>query len=91
MTGPAWRVRSVEIVDDRRLSLQFADGLTGTVDLSDLFDDPEPGIFADLRDPALFRQVHLDHGAPTWPNGADLAPEGLYAAIRRKGVWTWSD
>lgn len=89
--GPAWRVRSVEVLDDRRLAVRFADGLSGTVDLSGLWDDAEPGVFASLKDPAMFRQVTVEHGAPTWPSGADLAPEGLYAAIRRDGVWTWED
>ena len=27
-----------------------------------------------LKDPAYFARVFLDLGAPTWPNGFDMAP-----------------
>jgi hypothetical protein len=30
-----------------------------------------------LRDEMFFKKVYLDHGAPTWPNGFDIAPEWL--------------
>ncbi len=64
-----------------RLWLRFADGSAGEVDLDDLvtFD----GIFAVLVDPAAFAAVRVDSEAGTvvWPNGADLDPDVLYAAV----------
>jgi len=44
-----------------------------------------PGVFQALRDPAVFRQVHLDHGAVTWPGEIDLAPDAMYDDIRNTG------
>jgi hypothetical protein len=32
-----------------------------------------------LRDEAYFGRVFLEFGAPTWPNGFDIAPEWLAA------------
>jgi len=40
-----------------------------------------------LRDPAEFAKARIDMGAVTWPNGADLAPDAMYDAIRSQGLW----
>ncbi len=58
------------------LRLRFADGVEGTVDLTgDLWGE----MFEPLQDPAYFAGVRLDEdGAPSWPNGLDLAPDALY-------------
>jgi len=44
-------------------------------------------IFGPLRDPAIFAQAQVVLGAVQWPNGADLAPDAMYDAIRERGVW----
>jgi hypothetical protein len=44
-------------------------------------------IFEALRDPALFSQAQVVLGAVQWPNGADLAPDAMYDAIRERGQW----
>ena len=44
-------------------------------------------VFEALRDPALFAKVQVVLGAIQWPNGADLAPDAMYDAIRERGVW----
>jgi hypothetical protein len=44
-------------------------------------------IFEPLRDPAIFVQDQVVLGAVQWPNGADLAPDAMYDAIRERGVW----
>jgi hypothetical protein len=66
------------------LSVQFADGTTGTVQF-------EPshltGVFAALKDPQTFRQAHIEAGAVTWPGELDLAPDAMYDAIKSHGVW----
>jgi len=33
----------------------------------------------------------LDYGAVAWPNGADIAPEAMYEAIRQTGLWQVAD
>jgi Protein of unknown function (DUF2442) len=62
-----------------RLAVEFEDGVAGTVELeSELFGP----VFTPLRDEAVFSQVRLDEfGAPCWPNGADLAPDAIYAQL----------
>lgn len=61
------------------VDLAFADGSRGSVDLSRWIADSH-GVFAALRDRAVFTQVAVDRGAGTivWPNGADLDPDVLY-------------
>lgn len=73
------RVTQVKVLAGHRLALGFSDGTRGEIDLSDrLFGR----VFAPLRDPEIFAQVRIDEfGALAWPNGADLAPDGLYARL----------
>ena len=33
-------------------------------------------------------KARIEMGAVQWPNGADLAPDAMYDAIRQSGVWT---
>jgi hypothetical protein len=61
------------------LDVAFADGTSGKIDLSPRLFGP---VFEPLRDPVMFSQVRIDeYGAVCWPNGADLAPDGLYRTI----------
>jgi hypothetical protein len=83
-----WRVTAVEVLPEFRLRVAFADGLTGSVDLSDLIHSPRAGVFAMLADPALFAQARLDYGAVSWPGDLDLAPDAMHAAIQEHGVWS---
>ena len=84
-----WRVTSVTALPDRRLRVTFVDGTTGEVHMESLLDDPkiDGTIFESMRDPAVFIQVQVVLGAVHWPNGADLAPDAMYDAIRERGVW----
>jgi hypothetical protein len=73
------RVVSVLPLDDYRLSITFDDGTKGVVSLKDRLFGP---MFEPLRDLALFGKVFVDEfGAIAWPNGADLAPDALYARL----------
>jgi len=78
-------VTRVEVIGDHRLRLGFEDGLEGEVDLSTL---RWRGIFEPLRDHDYFSRVALDPelGTIVWPNGADIAPETLYARAGGKTV-----
>jgi hypothetical protein len=44
-----------------------------------------------LKDEAYFARVFVDNGAPTWPNGYDLAPDALYEEMREAGQLTKTD
>jgi len=63
------------------LSLRFEDGAEGVVDLAQRLSFK--GVFAPLRDPEYFALVRVDpeSGTVVWPNGADLDPDVLYAAV----------
>ena len=82
-----WRLRAVSALPEWRLAVTFNDGLTGIVDLAGLVNAADAGVFEPLRDAGFFARVSLDCGAATWPNGADLAPDAMYKAIRRDGIW----
>ena len=82
-----WRVAAVDALPDFRLHVQFVDGTEGRVDLSALVHSPSAGVFAALADSALFNQVFVEHGAVTWPGEIDLAPDAMYAGIRKAGTW----
>jgi len=73
-----------------RLRVTFTDGTSGEVHLQPFIDTPEVRgtLFEALRDPAVFRDVRVDLGSVAWPNGADLAPDAMYDAIRKEGHWT---
>ena len=74
---------------DSRLRVAFVDGVTGDVDMRSFLSDPkiDGTIFEPLRDPAVFAQGQVVLGVIQWPNGADLAPDAMYDAIREYSVW----
>ncbi len=70
------KVRSLEKVGGFRLRVSFNDGSEGVHDFAALMNEPGP-MLEPLRDEAYFARVFLEFGAPTWPNGFDIAPEWL--------------
>lgn len=84
-----WRVTAVGVIADARLRVTFVDETTGDVDLGAFLSDVKINgtVFDALRDPAIFSQAQVVLGAVQWPNGADLAPDAMYDAIRERGVW----
>ena len=64
-----------------RIRLTFNDDLQGTVDLQTWLEGP---IFEPLKDPNYFQRFFLDGGTVVWPNGADIAPETLYEAVKHE-------
>ncbi len=73
------RVANVSPLAGSRLWVEFADGLSGEIDLSDELWGP---VFEPLRDKELFAQAGVDeYGVICWPNGADLAPDALYRKL----------
>ena len=84
-----WRVKAVSVLSDARLRVTFVDGTSGEVEMGAFLRNPnlDGTIFEPLRDPLIFAQVQVVLGAIQWPNGADLAPDAMYDAIRERGVW----
>jgi hypothetical protein len=68
-------------VHDHTVWLRFEDGTAGEVDLASELEGP---VFEPLRDVRYFKRfvVSPDLGTISWPNGADFAPEFLYAKLR---------
>jgi hypothetical protein len=83
----SWRVIEVHTLPGYCLFVRFIDDTTGEVDLSKLVMSDSAGIFAALRDPALFAQVYLEYGAVMWPGEIDLAPDAMYDEIKKQGRW----
>ena len=85
----AWRLTSVAALPDARLRVTFVDGTAGEVHMISFLSDPKVNgtVFESLRDPAVFAQAQIVLGAIQWLNGADLAPDAMYDAIREHGVW----
>lgn len=79
-----WNVIDVEAISPLNILVTFADGTSGTVQF-------EPshftGVFEALREPNVFRQAYIEHGAVTWPGNLDLAPDEMYEAIKNNGEW----
>ena len=82
-----WRVVEVQPLSDFRLHVRFLDGLEGRVDMAALIHSSTAGVFAQLADPARFAQAFVVHGAVTWPGEIDLAPDAMYAEIKKLGRW----
>jgi hypothetical protein len=74
------RIANMKYVSDYRLWLKFENGKEGEVDLR---DDLWGEVFEPLKEPEQFRKVCLDRELNTirWANGADFAPEFLYARL----------
>ena len=74
-------ITAVEVLDGCRVCLTFKDRTEGVVDLADLIG--RGPVFEPLQDPDYFRKVRASRiiGTIVWPNGADVAPETLYARV----------
>jgi uncharacterized protein DUF2442 len=70
------KVTRLERLGGFRLRVRFSDGSEGVHDFSSMVNEPGP-MLEPLRDEAYFGRVFLEFGAPTWPNGFDIAPEWL--------------
>ena len=78
------KVRHLEPTGGFRLAVEFADGSRGTHDFAPMVREPGP-MLAPLRDEAYFARAFLEFGAPTWPNGFDVAPEWLRREMEAAG------
>lgn len=80
------RVVKARALEAYRIYVEFSDGLSGEIDVSDRLFGP---VFEPLKDYELFQRVCVDEfGAVSWPNGADLAPDALYRALAERAHQT---
>ena len=76
------KITHVEVLENYRLYLTFADSKRGTVDLSDLAGS---GVFAFWKNYEDFRKVKIgDTGELVWADQVDLCPDSLYLKITGK-------
>jgi hypothetical protein len=68
---------NAEYLDGYKILFTFSDGTQKTVDLKDELWGP---VFESLKNIELFKNfsINKELGTIQWPNGADLAPDGLY-------------
>jgi hypothetical protein len=71
------KVTKIEKLGGFRLGVHFNNGARGIHDFSGLVKKSGE-MLEPLRDQEYFDRVFLEFGAPTWPNGYDMAPEWLY-------------
>jgi Protein of unknown function (DUF2442) len=83
----SWRVTEVRTLPGYRVVVRFVDGTEGEVDLSRLVLSNRAGVFAALRDPAVFAKAYVEYGAVMWPGEIDLAPDAMYDEIKKEGRW----
>jgi len=69
--------------DTLKIAVRFTGGSCGIFDCSHYAEDP---FWAFLKDADFFRQVALDHGVLTWPNGVDIAPEEVWQDAKRENL-----
>jgi Protein of unknown function (DUF2442) len=78
------KVTRLENISVFRLRVRLSDGSEGVHDFAAMVQEsgsaPEP-----LRNEGYFARVFLEFGAPTWPNGFDIAPEWLRCEMEAAG------
>jgi hypothetical protein len=78
------KISKIEWAGGHRLRFTFTDGAVGEFDFSGVVTEPGPMV-EPLRDLGYFKRVFLNYGAPTWPNGFDIAPAWLHREIQTAG------
>jgi len=78
------KILRLEKLGDFQLRVRFSDGSEGVHDFAAMVSEPGP-MLAPLRDKSYFARVFLEFGAPTWPNGSDIAPEWLRREMEAAG------
>ena len=72
-------VISVKCEGDYVLSVVFDNGESGLLDMKPYLNF---GVFGKIKDPDIFRTVHVSFDAIAWESGADIDPEFVYEKCR---------
>ena len=76
------RISKVKVLLGYRLELEFDDGVSGIVDLSEAVGK---GVFALWRHPLVVEQVRIgSSGELVWGEQVDLCPDALYLKVTGK-------
>ena len=76
------RPTKVEPRPGYRIWLEYSDGVTGEIDLSDIAGR---GVFKAWNEHGYFDRVHIaSSGAIAWDENLDLCPESLYMELTGK-------
>ncbi len=75
------KVIKVEALGGYRLRLRFSDGMQGEYDFSGVVGEGGPMV-EPLRNPVFFKQVFIELGTLTWPNGFDLDSVALHDEMK---------
>ena len=76
------RPTSVKSLSKYRIWLEFDDGVSGEVDLSDVAGS---GIFTIWDEPGYFEKVHIaTHRAIAWDDEVELCPDSLHWELTSK-------
>jgi hypothetical protein len=81
------KVTTFEKLGGFRLRVRFSDGSEGMHDFAAMVQEPGSAL-EPLRNEGYFARVFLEFGAPTWPNGFDIAPEWLRREMEAAGELT---
>jgi hypothetical protein len=79
------KVAKIDWVGGYRLRFRFNDDSVGEFDFAPIVSESGPMV-EPLRDLDYFKRVFVEYGAPTWPNGFDVAPDWLYREIEAAGA-----
>jgi len=68
---------NAEYIGDCKILFTFENGEKKLVNLEDMLWGE---VFEPLKDKTLFKQfkINKEYGTIVWPNGADVAPDGMY-------------
>ena len=77
-------VVAVTVLGGLAIRVVFADGVEGDVIF---LRSHLTGVFESLKDEKIFAQACIVQGAVTWPGELDLAPDAMYDAIKKNGIW----
>ena len=78
------KVSKIDWVGEHRLRFPLNDESIGEYDFAKIVEETGP-MLEPLRNLDYFKRVFVEFGAPTWPNGFDVAPGWLHQEIATAG------